>query len=69
MNYLICSAGRRCQLLDDLRHSMEEGSCIVATDSSPYAPALYFADRQYIVEPIYSPEYIETILKICKEEK
>ena len=68
MNYLMCSVGRRGELMKDFRMSMEPGSRIVATDCSPYAPALYFADRQYIVPEINSPEYMDVILDICKKE-
>lgn len=69
MNYLMCSVGRRGELMKDFRASMEEGSRIIATDNSPYAPALYFADKQYIVPRIDDPIYIETILDICKKEQ
>ena len=69
MNYLMCSVGRRGELMKDFRKSMEEGSRIIATDNSPYAPALYFADKQYLVPRIDAPEYIDTILSICKKEK
>ena len=69
MNYLMCSVGRRGELMKDFRASMEEGSRIIATDNSPYAPALYFADKQYIVPRIDAPEYMEVILGICKEER
>ena len=41
MNYLMLSVGRRGELMKDFRLSMEEGSRIIATDNSPYAPALY----------------------------
>ena len=69
MNYLVCSAGRRCELLKDFRHSLPQGSRIIATDCSPHAPALYFADRSYLVPRIDDPHYIDTLLGICKEEK
>ena len=68
MNYLMCSVGRRGELMKNFRKSMGENSRIVATDNSPYAPALYFADKTYIVPRIDSPDYIDKILKICKEE-
>lgn len=68
MNYLMLSVGRRGELMKNFRASMEEGSRIIATDNSPYAPALYFADKQYLVPRIDSPEYIDTILDICKKE-
>ena len=69
MNYLMLSVGRRGELMKDFRASMEEGSRIIATDNSPYAPALYFADKQYIVPRIDAPEYMDVILDICKKEQ
>ena len=69
MNYLMCSVGRRAELMKYFRKSMENGSRIVAVDNSPYAPALYFADKRYIVPRIDAPDYIDTLLAICKEEK
>lgn len=69
MNILMLSAGRRCELLKDFRASMSEGSRIIATDLSSYAPALYFADRQYLVPRIDDPTYMDTILEICRKEK
>lgn len=69
MNYLMLSVGRRGELMKDFRSSMEAGSRIIATDNSPYAPALYFADKQYIVPKIDDPNYIDTILNICRLEK
>lgn len=63
------SVGRRGELMRFFRASMEEGSKIIATDNSPYAPALYFADKQYLVPKIDTPEYIDTVLNICRQEK
>ncbi len=63
------SVGRRGELIKDFRASMEEGSKIIATDNSPYAPALYFADKHYLVPKIDAPEYIDTILSICRDEQ
>lgn len=68
MNYLLLSVGRRVELMKEFRASVDNGSKIVATDNSPYAPALYVADKQYIVPRIDTPEYIDVILDICKEE-
>lgn len=68
MNYLMCSVGRRAELMKDFRESMDAGSRIIATDNSPFAPALYFADKQYIVPRIDEPGYIDTLLDICKKE-
>ena len=69
MNYLMCSVGRRGELMKDFRKSMEAGSRIIATDLSPYAPALYLADAQYLVPRIDAPDYIDTLLDICRKEQ
>ena len=69
MNVLLCSAGRRCELIKDFRNTMRNSGRIIATDSSQYAPALYFTDNSYIVPPIDNKDYINVLLKICKEEK
>lgn len=41
---------------------------IVATDNSPVAPALYFADSIYQVPRITDEQYTNKILEICKKE-
>lgn len=69
MNILFCSAGRRVELLKDFRMSLSPNSRIIATDMSPYAPALYVADAYYLVPSIFDEKYITTILDICKQEK
>ena len=69
MNFLMLSVGRRAELMKEFRASMKGMGRIIATDNSPYAPALYFADKQYIVPKIDAPEYIDLILRICKEER
>lgn len=69
MNILMCSVGRRGELLKDFKNSMSENSKIIATDLSPYAPALYFADKSYLVPCIDDPSYIDTIIDICKKEQ
>ena len=69
MNILFCSVGRRGELLKDFRKSMGNKGKIVATDLSPYAPALYFADKVYLTPRIDDPVYLDTIVDICKKEK
>lgn len=69
MNILFCSVGRRGELLKDFRKSLGRESRIIATDNSRYAPALYFADKYYIVPLISDANYIDIILNICREEK
>lgn len=65
-NILFCSVGRRARLLMDFRDSMQGGGKIVATDASPVAPALFFADETYLVPRITDPNYFTEILKICE---
>ena len=65
MNILFCSAGRRCELLKDFRKSMGNEGKIVATDISVTAPAIYMADKYYLVPKIDDDNYISTILDIC----
>lgn len=69
MNILFCSAGRRVELLKDFRKSLSEGSRMIATDMSIYAPAIYMADAHYLVPSIYDESYLPTILEICRKEK
>ena len=64
-NILFCSVGRRARLLMDFRESMNGCGKIVATDLSPVAPALFFADETYLVPRITAPDYYERILEIC----
>ena len=63
------SAGRRCELLKDFRKTMGDNGKIVATDISVTAPAIYMADKYYIVPRIDDDNYIPTILDICKKEE
>ncbi len=65
MNILFCSAGRRVQLLKFMKESLGEQCFIVAVDNSPIAPALYVADKHYVVPRITENNYIERILEIC----
>lgn len=69
MNILFCSAGRRCELLKNFRKSMGDKGKIIATDISVTAPAIYMADKYYIVPKINEDDYVTTILDICKKEQ
>lgn len=69
MNLLFCSVGRRGELVKNFKNSMGNKITIVATDNSPYAPALYLADKRYLVPLIKDENYIDVILDICKKEK
>ena len=68
-HFLFCSAGRRGRLLRNFRESLDDRSLIIATDNQATAPALYFADRRYVVPRIDDPSYIDTLLGICRRER
>lgn len=68
-NILFCSAGRRARLLRNFRESLDTSDLIIATDLQPTAPALYFADKQYLVPRINDPKYIDRVLEICRKEQ
>ncbi len=67
-NILFCSCGRRAKLLQNFRRSMKGCGKIVATDLSPVAPALFMADRAYLVPRIDAPDYMDKIVEICEKE-
>lgn len=68
INLLFCNVGRRGRLLQNAKHSLAGRGNIVATSQTEYSPALYCADKQYLTPAIEDPDYIKTILSICKRE-
>ena len=69
MNILILSAGTRNKIVQYFKKSLDGSGIVVATDMSNLAPALYEADKYYIVPQMTAPNYLETILEICRKEK
>lgn len=67
-NILCCNVGRRGRLMLDFKASLKNSGKIVATDNWSVAPALFLADKQYVVPPISSPDYINNVLDICMKE-
>ncbi len=68
MNVLILSCGTRNKVVRYFRETVKErGGKVIATDCSSLAPALYEADRYYIVKRIDEAGYIEQIWDICEE--
>lgn len=67
-NILILAAGTRNKIVQYFKNGLNGSGQVIATDSSKLAPAIYDADKYYIVPPITDDGYIDTILKICKEE-
>ncbi|PWF26911.1 ATP-grasp domain-containing protein [Ancrocorticia populi] len=68
MNVLILSAGTRCKLVEYMK-DVAGDSLVITTDCSDLAPALYVADRYYVVPRVDAPGYMETILDICQREQ
>ncbi|MDE6273171.1 MAG: ATP-grasp domain-containing protein [Muribaculaceae bacterium] len=66
-NMLFCSVGRRGRLLRNAKESIGKTGLIIGTDLQSTAPALQFCDVQNVVPKISDPNYIETILQICKD--
>lgn len=69
MNILILSAGTRNKLVQYFRRELQGKGLVIATDCSDLAPAIYDADKYYIVSRITAPGYLDEILEICKKEQ
>lgn len=69
MNILILSAGTRNKVVQYFKKALADKGNVIATDCSDIAPAIYDADKYYIVPRMSTPGYLNIILKICKEEK
>lgn len=69
MNFLILSAGRRTKLVEYFINEFNGVGKIIATDCDSLAPALYVADKGYIVPRIDATNYIDKIIEICKKEE
>lgn len=69
MNFLILAAGTRNKIVQYFRNTFRGVGKVIATDASNLGPAIYDADKFYIVPTINAPEYIDVILDICVKEK
>lgn len=69
MNILILSCGTRNKIVQYFKRELKGKGLVVATDCSIVAPALYDADKYYIVPRITESGYIDRIIDICREEK
>lgn len=69
MNLLILSAGTRNKVVEYFVKTLAGKGSVVATDMSELAPAIYEADKYYIVPRMTEPGYLDVILDICKKEK
>lgn len=69
MNILILSAGTRNKIVQYFKNEIGNSGRVIATDMSELAPAIYEADKFYIVPAMSDPKYLDIILDICKKEK
>ena len=69
MNILILAAGTRNKIVQYFKKTFDGVGSVIATDTSELAPAIYDADKYYIVPPITEPRYIDIVLDICKKEQ
>ena len=68
MNILILSAGTRNKVVQYFKRALNGNGLVIATDCSTVAPAIYEADKYYIVPRMTAEGYIDVILDICKKE-
>lgn len=69
MNILILSCGTRNKIVQYLKRELSGKGKVIATDMSPNAPALYEADKYYLVPRMTEDGYIDVIFDICKKEQ
>lgn len=69
LNILILSCGSRNKLVQYFKEELAGRGIVIATDCSDLAPAIYEADKYYIVPRVGEEGYINKILSICKENK
>jgi carbamoyl-phosphate synthase large subunit len=67
INILILSCGTRNKIVRYFKKELAEKGMILAADCSSLAPALYDADKHFIVPKITDNKYLDTVLSICKE--
>ncbi len=67
MNILILSCGTRNKIVQYFKKELVDKGLVVATDCSKLAPALYEADKYFIVPRVAEEDYLDVILSICKE--
>lgn len=69
MNILILSCGTRNKIVQYFKKELAGRGQVIATDCSELAPALYDADKHFIVPRMDDEGYLDEILNICKENK
>ena len=67
MNIIFTCAGRRTYLLKYFKEQLKSDGVIIGGDIQLNAPALSAADVKVQLPAIYSDNYINTLLNVCKE--
>lgn len=67
LNILLSSIGRRSYLAEYFREALNGGGKIIGTNCLPDTPGLHAVDVPIVVPPAWEPNYVPTMLKICKE--
>ena len=66
MNVLLTCVGRRNYLVSYFKEV--SGGLVVGADASSYAPGMAECDKSFVVPKVDSPDYVPSILKICRGE-
>ena len=70
INVLITAASRRVSLVRNFRVAVKEyKGKVITVDYNTESPALYFGHNHYTVPLVSSPDYLDSIERICKKEK
>lgn len=69
INVLILSVGTRNKVVQYFKNALKGKGNVICTDCSSIAPAIYDADKYYIVPRMTEEGYIDVIFDICKKEK
>ena len=71
MNVLITSASRKVGLVRAFQAALTRhgGGSVIAVDTNACAPALYVADRHFLVLPGDDVHFLEEIAQLCQRER
>ncbi|PFG15094.1 ATP-grasp domain-containing protein [Bacillus sp. es.036] len=69
LNILILSCGTRNKIVQYFKKELAGKGRVFATDCSELAPALYEADKHFVVPRMDANGYLDEILSICREYK
>lgn len=67
MNILILSCGTRNKIVQYFKKELGGKGLVIATDCNEFAPALYDADKYFIVPRMDNKNYLNVILDVCKK--